>query len=149
MELDIAKLVAFALWAESNEGVTGKGPGAIRAAWHNFDHAECGGDLLLILGEGLAFKLINYDTVWEAAEEPEAPTPEKRTAEIIVEAGEGIGKGIVTIPGETPESAEAPKAPVEEPQEPSEAAVIFEGLKPVLDAIKASGPKKQKGKRGK
>ena len=146
MDLETAKLVAFALWAESNEGVSGKSPLDIAIEFKAFQLTKSIEEVRSWLSEGLAWKLDNYLTVWEAAGGPEAPAPEAKAAAHPPISWEEAAKELEQLGLSKEEINAKLGTPVEEAQEPSEAAVIFEALKPVLDVIKESEPKKQRGK---
>lgn len=80
MDLETAKLVAFALWAESFEGVTGKGPAEIYTRFNVTQAAVSLEALRDWLGDELGFKLDNYLTVWEAETEADKAFDELESA---------------------------------------------------------------------
>jgi len=169
MDLETAQLVAFALWAESNEGVTGKGPDGLQGVFRTCQEAESIEWLRLGLGEDLAYKLENYLTVWAAAEEPEAPAPEKElqviTSEDVgsVEEALDVDKSIWPQPVRAvgkignigkgdydhlqDEPVEAPETPAEGPPEKKSflQEAVAEDIKAEME--KREKRKKQRGKR--
>lgn len=114
MDLETAKLVAFALWAESNEGVVGKSPEVLKSAYDTWQFADTPEDAREYLGEALIHKFDNYLTVWEAAEEPEAPAPEKETQVLTRWDAESVEAVLGPAEGEKPEPVKAPETPAEE-----------------------------------
>jgi len=126
MDMGTAKLVAFALWAESNEGVTGKSPEEIKGHFLFLNLAKDRNDLYLHLGPELDYKLDNYLTVWAAAEEPKAPSPKG-------EAEATPTPETPWTPGQPLLKSERGKEPVEVPETPTE---------------EAPKPKPKRGKRG-
>ena len=146
MELDVAKLVAFAIATESNEGVMGKSPRWLKDQWSYTNVANSIEQLREMLDEEYIHVWDNYLTVWEAAGGPEAPAPEAKAAAHPPISWEEAAKELEQLGLSKEEINAKLGTPVEEAQEPSEAAVIFEALKPVLDVIKESEPKKQRGK---
>lgn len=86
MDLETAKLVAFALLMETGDGVTGKGPEYVATEFNTVQGKTSIEEVREYLGEAWGFLLDNYLTVWGIAEEPGAPIPEGETVEIT---GEG------------------------------------------------------------
>ena len=91
MDLETAKLVAFALWAEAYEGTTGKEPPAIKIMFSMTQRALDFGGLRACLGNDLEFKFDNYLTVWEA-EVKEAPASTEREQALAIEQMEEPGE---------------------------------------------------------
>jgi len=64
MDLKTAKVVAFALEAESFLGVMAKGPGELLAISERYDRFETLEELWAGLSKDVAAKLRNYELVW-------------------------------------------------------------------------------------
>jgi len=75
MDIQTAKLVAFALWAETLEGVMAKGPGPMRVTYDKIMAQDGMPDIAEIVGPFAAARFQNYCKVWDVT--VDAPQSEK------------------------------------------------------------------------
>lgn len=149
MELEASKLVVFALWAESNEGVTGKGPGEIKGTFEFYQEAKDIDGLRWCLGPERVYLLDNYLTVWEAAGESDkafdalesASTEEQE--ETPAKEVERLTAALPPVPAKAQETSAEEVETLHTPQ-----PFIGDGFDENAEKTRPQ-PKKQRGKRGK
>lgn len=126
MDLEMAKLVAFALAVEADAGVMGTPPKAIKSWYDHLIVAQSFDHIRTMLGDDLVYKFENYLNAWITPEEPEAPPVDEQR----------------------PEPTEEVKRMVQEADEES-TRIIREGVEALeTPAEGPPKPKKQRGKRG-
>jgi len=87
MDLQIAVMVAFAIYTEADTGIMGVDPTILRYKFADLDRCETVAQVLEALPIDLHWKWDNYWSIWSADLEEPAPSPEDDQVE-ITEKGE-------------------------------------------------------------
>lgn len=87
MELQAAKLVAFAIITEADAGIMGWKPGDLTSIWESLANCTTIEDIPVSLPIELLWKWDNYWSIWSAELDKPAPEPEDDQVE-ITEKGE-------------------------------------------------------------
>jgi hypothetical protein len=90
MDLETARLIAFALWAEAYSGTAGKSPDDVVGAWEKLGQATRIEDVHQFLGADLGFKLDNYLSIWGTAAEEEPPPTVREEIEAVEQPKEPV-----------------------------------------------------------